>query len=144
MAEGTCEEGHAVVQGVLRRGKGCDEGRAKAEGGGARRNRRRGDVAPSRSDRGDAAGGPRPGRAAPCDRHGNCADLMPKTWYGMRAYANKDGKVVCFFRGASKFDERYAMFGFNDVANLDEGAMWPVAFGLTKLSPRMRSGSPRS
>ena len=61
-------------------------------------------------------------------------DLMPKTWYGMPAYANKDGKVVCFFRGASKFDERYAMFGFNDVANLDEGAMWPVAFGLTKLS----------
>jgi uncharacterized protein YdhG (YjbR/CyaY superfamily) len=64
----------------------------------------------------------------------NAPDLMPKTWYGMPAYANKDGKVVCFFRGASKFDERYAMFGFNDVANLDDGAMWPTAFALTKLT----------
>src|SRR5712691_9469101 len=56
-------------------------------------------------------------------------DLAPKTWYGMPAYA-KDGKVVCFFRGAHKFKERYAMFGFNDSANLDKGAMWPVAFAL--------------
>ena len=61
-------------------------------------------------------------------------DLVPKTWYGMPAYANKDGKVVCFFRNAGKFKERYAMFGFNDTANLDEGAMWPVAFALTKLT----------
>jgi hypothetical protein len=60
-------------------------------------------------------------------------DLAPKTWYGMPAYA-KDGKVVCFFRGAHKFKERYAMFGFNDPANLDEGSMWPVAFALKKLS----------
>jgi hypothetical protein len=60
-------------------------------------------------------------------------NLAPKTWYGMPAYA-KDGKVVCFFRGASKFKERYAMFGFNDPANLDEGSMWPIAFALTKLS----------
>ncbi len=59
--------------------------------------------------------------------------LSPKTWYGMPAYA-KDGKVVCFFRGADKFKERYAMFGFNDAANLDEGAMWPVAFALTELT----------
>jgi len=62
-------------------------------------------------------------------------DLMPKTWYGMPAYANKDGKVVCFFKAASKFDERYATFGFNDAANLDDGAMWPVVFGLKKLTP---------
>jgi hypothetical protein len=61
-------------------------------------------------------------------------DLVPKTWYGMPAYANKDGKVVCFFRNAGKFKERYAMFGFNDSAKLDEGAMWPVAFALTKLT----------
>jgi uncharacterized protein YdhG (YjbR/CyaY superfamily) len=61
-------------------------------------------------------------------------ELTPKTWYGMPAYANKDGKVVCFFRNASKFKERYAMFGFNDSAKLDEGSMWPVAFALTKLT----------
>src|SRR3954454_1499800 len=59
--------------------------------------------------------------------------LTPKTWYGIPAYA-KDGKVVCFFRDAGKFKERYAMFGFNDIAKLDEGSMWPVAFALTKLS----------
>jgi uncharacterized protein YdhG (YjbR/CyaY superfamily) len=61
-------------------------------------------------------------------------ELSPKTWYGMPAYANKDGKVVCFFRNAAKFKERYAMFGFNDSANLDDGSMWPVAFALTKLT----------
>ena len=60
-------------------------------------------------------------------------DLVPKTWYGMPAYA-KDGKVVCFFRDAGKFKERYAMFGFNDTAKLDDGSMWPVAFALTKLT----------
>jgi uncharacterized protein YdhG (YjbR/CyaY superfamily) len=60
-------------------------------------------------------------------------DLSPKTWYGMPAYA-KDGKVVCFFRNAEKFKERYAMFGFNDSAKLDEGSMWPVAFALKKLT----------
>ncbi len=60
-------------------------------------------------------------------------DLTPKTWYGMPAYA-KDGKVVCFFRDAGKFKERYAMLGFNDSAKLDEGSMWPVAFALTKLT----------
>ncbi len=59
--------------------------------------------------------------------------LSPKTWYGMPAYA-KDGKVVCFFRDRQKFKERYAMFGFNDSANLDEGVMWPVAFALRELT----------
>ena len=59
--------------------------------------------------------------------------LWPKTWYGMPAYA-KDGKVVCFFKGAGKFDSRYATFGFNDVANLDNGAMWPTSFALTELT----------
>ena len=60
-------------------------------------------------------------------------NLAPKTWYGMPAYA-KDGKVVCFFRDAHKFKERYAMLGFNDPANLDDGSMWPVAFALKKLT----------
>ena len=60
--------------------------------------------------------------------------LTPKTWYGMPAYADKDGKVVCFYRSAGKFKERYAMFGFNDSASLDAGAMWPVAFAITELT----------
>ena len=60
--------------------------------------------------------------------------LSPKTWYGMPAYANKDGKVVCFFQSAHKFNARYATFGFNDVANLDEGAMWPTSFALKELT----------
>ena len=59
--------------------------------------------------------------------------LSPKTWYGMPAYA-KDGKVICFFQPAQKFKARYATFGFNDSANLDEGAMWPVAFALKELT----------
>ena len=62
-------------------------------------------------------------------------ELTPKTWYGMPAYASKDGKVVCFFRNAGKFKERYAMFGFNDSAKLDEGSIWPVAYALKKLTP---------
>ena len=59
--------------------------------------------------------------------------LSPKTWYGMPAYA-KDGKVVCFFQSAQKFNTRYATFGFSDTANLDEGALWPVAFALKELT----------
>ena len=66
------------------------------------------------------------GKAAP--------ELTPKTWYGMPAYANKEGKVVCFFRDAAKFKERYAMLGFNDSAKLDDGSMWPIAFALPKLT----------
>ena len=60
-------------------------------------------------------------------------DLSPKTWYGMPAYA-KDGKVVCFFQSADKFDARYATLGFNDTANLDQGAMWPTSFALKELN----------
>ena len=59
--------------------------------------------------------------------------LSPKTWYGMPAYA-RDDKVVCFFQSADKFKARYATFGFNDAANLDEGAMWPTSFALKKLT----------
>lgn len=61
-------------------------------------------------------------------------DLFPKTWYGMPAYANKEGKVVCFFQAASKFKYRYATLGFQEDAHLDEGAMWPTAFALMKLT----------
>ncbi|MGH2484267.1 MAG: iron chaperone [Candidatus Limnocylindria bacterium] len=60
--------------------------------------------------------------------------LEPKTWYGMPAYANEAGKVVCFFQAADKFKSRYATFGFNDDAHLDEGTMWPTSFALTKLT----------
>jgi uncharacterized protein YdhG (YjbR/CyaY superfamily) len=60
--------------------------------------------------------------------------LSPRTWYGMPAYT-RDGKVVCFFKGAGKFDSRYATFGFEDAATLDDGAMWPTSYALTKLTP---------
>ena len=64
----------------------------------------------------------------------NAPALWPKTWYGMPAYAN-EGKVVCFFKSAGKFDSRYATFGFEEAANLDEGAMWATSFALKKLTP---------
>jgi uncharacterized protein YdhG (YjbR/CyaY superfamily) len=64
----------------------------------------------------------------------NAPALSPKTWYGMPAYANQDGKIVCFFQAADKFKSRYATFGFDVAANLDDGAMWPVAFALTALT----------
>lgn len=61
-------------------------------------------------------------------------ELAPRTWYGMPAYA-KDGKVLCFFQGSQKFSSRYSTFGFNDVARLDDGAMWPTAFALVEWTP---------
>jgi uncharacterized protein YdhG (YjbR/CyaY superfamily) len=64
----------------------------------------------------------------------NAPDLAPKTWYGMPAYA-KDGKLICFFKSADKFKSRYATFGFEESANLDDGAMWPTSYALTKLTP---------
>jgi uncharacterized protein YdhG (YjbR/CyaY superfamily) len=63
----------------------------------------------------------------------NAPALSPKTWYGMPAYAKED-KVVCYFQSAQKFNARYATFGFNDTANLDKGAMWPIAFALKELT----------
>lgn len=82
---------------------------------------------------------PEPDRALATRLHeivkANAPDLLPKTWYGMPAYANQDGKIVCFFQAANKFGTRYASFGFNDSANLDDGAMWPVAFALKELTP---------
>jgi uncharacterized protein YdhG (YjbR/CyaY superfamily) len=65
----------------------------------------------------------------------NAPDLLPKTWYGMPAYANEDGKVVVFFQPAGKFSYRYSTLGFQDTANLDDGEMWPVAFALAGWSP---------
>ena len=64
----------------------------------------------------------------------NAPVLSPKTWYGMPAYAQKDGNVVCFFQSAQKFKTRYATLGFSDKANLDEGRMWPTAFALKELT----------
>ena len=61
-------------------------------------------------------------------------ELSPKTWYGMPAYVNKDGKVVCFFQSAQKFKSRYATLGFSDQANLDDGVMWPASFALKDLT----------
>jgi uncharacterized protein YdhG (YjbR/CyaY superfamily) len=61
-------------------------------------------------------------------------DLVPKTWYGMPAYANKDGKVVCYFKDSGKFKARYSELGFNEAANLDDGNMWPIVYALTKLT----------
>jgi uncharacterized protein YdhG (YjbR/CyaY superfamily) len=63
-------------------------------------------------------------------------ELGPRTWYGMPAYANKDGKVICFFQSASRFKERYATFGFQHAAKLDEGNMWPTSFALLKLTDK--------
>jgi hypothetical protein len=65
----------------------------------------------------------------------NAPALWAKTWYGMPAYANEDGKVVCFFQSASKFDARYATVGFDEAANLDEDGMWPTSFALKRLTP---------
>jgi len=64
----------------------------------------------------------------------NAPGLVPRTWYGMPAYANAEGKVVCFFQSAQKFGTRYATFGFNQSASLDDGRMWPVAFALKALT----------
>lgn len=64
----------------------------------------------------------------------NAPQLAPKLWYGMPAYA-RDGKVLCFFQAAEKFNARYATFGFNDVADLDDGTVWPTAFAITELTP---------
>lgn len=64
----------------------------------------------------------------------NAPGLTPKTWYGMPAWADQAGKVVCFFTAASKFGTRYASFGFNEAARLDDGTMWPTAFAVTRLS----------
>jgi uncharacterized protein YdhG (YjbR/CyaY superfamily) len=61
-------------------------------------------------------------------------ELVPKTWYGMPAYANKDGKVICYFKNAGKFKMRYSEFGFNDSANLDDGAMWPIVYAVRELT----------
>jgi len=62
--------------------------------------------------------------------------LSPRTWYGMPAYANDDGKIVCFFQSADKFKYRYATLGFNEAANLDQGAMWPTSFAVKELTPK--------
>jgi uncharacterized protein YdhG (YjbR/CyaY superfamily) len=69
----------------------------------------------------------------------NAPDLLPKTWYGMPAYANADGKVVVFFQDSGKFGYRYSTLGFQDNARLDDGDLWPVSYALTRWSPRVES-----
>jgi uncharacterized protein YdhG (YjbR/CyaY superfamily) len=69
----------------------------------------------------------------------NAPSLWAKTWYGFPAYANPEGKIVCFFQTADKFKTRYATLGFNDAAQLDDGAMWPVGYALTKLTPAIET-----
>ncbi len=66
----------------------------------------------------------------------NAPQLSPKTWYGMPAYANKDGKIVCFYQSAKKFETRYGTLGFNDTANLDDGDLFPVAYALKALTAK--------
>ncbi len=86
---------------------------------------------------------PEPGREMSKRLHAiitaNAPALAPKTWYGMPAYANADGKVVLFFRGAEKFKERYMTFGFNQEARLDKGTFWPIAYALTELNAAVES-----
>lgn len=65
----------------------------------------------------------------------NAPELLPRTWYGMPAYANSDGKVLCFFKAAAKFEGRYAVLGFEDPAMLDDGPMWPVVFAIVEWTP---------
>ena len=64
----------------------------------------------------------------------NAPELLPKTWYGMPSYANKEGKVVFFYQAAAKFGTRYGTLGFNDLANLDDGSLWPVAYGVSEIN----------
>jgi uncharacterized protein YdhG (YjbR/CyaY superfamily) len=69
----------------------------------------------------------------------NAPGLLPKTWYGMPAYADQDGKIVCFFQAAAKFNARYATFGFNDSAHLDDGDAWATAFAVKTLTPAVEA-----
>ena len=86
---------------------------------------------------------PEPERALATRLHAiikdNAPNLMPKTWYGMPAYANADGKIVCFYQAAQKFDTRYGTLGFNDSAKLDDGPLWPVAYAVNELTPTIEA-----
>jgi len=117
--------------------KGAMKERARELKAAARRDPRGKDAADESAVLAKIAELPEPDRAMAQRLHAvitaSAPALSPKLWYGMPAYA-KDGKVVCFFQGAQKFKTRYATLGFNDTANLDDGAMWPTAFALTELS----------
>ena len=123
------------VQGIHGRGTSRDEGaRQRAEGGSVPRlargqGGRESDVLAKIAEMPHRS---RHGQAAPPRSSRQARQPSPKTWYGMPAYA-KDGKVLCFFQSAQKFNSRYATLSFSDEANLDEGAMWPTSFGLKEL-----------
>jgi hypothetical protein len=124
----TCQEG------IHGRGTGRDEGaRPGAEG---REEERGSGTRRAREDRRDAESGPGPGQADPRDRHGHRTVPLAENLVRDACYANDDGKIVCFFQSADKFKSRYATFGFNQAANLDQGAMWPTSFALTELTPK--------
>jgi uncharacterized protein YdhG (YjbR/CyaY superfamily) len=124
-------------QGLTDEERGAMKERTKELKAEARRGRRADEADGERDVLAKIAEMPEPDRALAERLHAvitaSAPALAPKTWYGMPGYA-KDGKVVCFFQSAHKFKSRYATFGFNDSANLDEGAMWPVAFALTELT----------
>ena len=130
----------AESKGFTAEERGSDEGaRQGAEGGGARRGSRADKAAEAeRAVLEKIAEMPQSDRAMAERLHAlikeSAPGLTPKLWYGMPAYA-KDGKVLCFFQSADKFTSRYATFGFDDSANLDEGAMWPTSFALKELTP---------
>lgn len=69
----------------------------------------------------------------------NAPSLVPKTWYGLPAYANEDGKVICYFRPAQRFSDRFMTFGFNDIAKIDDGDIWPLSFALKELTPEVEA-----
>jgi uncharacterized protein YdhG (YjbR/CyaY superfamily) len=124
-------------QGFTDEERGAMKERAQELKAAARRGPREKEVDEESAVLAKIAGMPEPDRAMGERLHAvitaSAPALSPKLWYGMPAYA-KDGKVVCFFQNAQKFNTRYATLGFNDAANLDEGTMWPTAFALTELT----------
>ena len=135
-AKGTTATGK-TFEGLSDEERGAMKERTRELKAETRRGRRAGKADAERDVLAKIAELPQPDRALADRLHAiitaSAPALSPKTWYGMPAYA-KDGKVICFFQAADKFKSRYATFGFNDVANLDDGAMWPVAFALTELT----------
>jgi uncharacterized protein YdhG (YjbR/CyaY superfamily) len=130
------EQDRQGVRGVLGRGTGCDEERARELKAEARADRDR--AAGERDVLAKIAEMAEPDRSIAKRLHAiitaRAPDLLPKTWYGMPAYAH-EGKVVCFFQSGQKYNSRYSTFGFQDAASLDDGTMWPTSFALTKLTP---------
>ena len=131
------------VRGIHGRGTSGNEGAHQELKAAARRGQRAGKADGESAVLEKIAEMPAADRALPERLHAiikaSAPGLTPRTWYGMPAYA-RDDKVVCYFQSAHKFKSRYATFGFNDTANLDEGAMWPTSFALTALTAAEEAG----